>query len=190
MGAENSVYYLTQVEGIDAIAFGHSHSVFPSKEFANLPGADIEKGTINGIPAVPGRWGDHVGIMDLVLDKENSWKVTSAQTEARPIFDKATQKPIDADQLVAAVKVDHNATRDFVNQPIGKASDVMYSYLALVQDDPTVQIVNLAQKIMLNALFKVIPISMVFQYFQLPHHLKLAVVVTMQPTLLKLNQVN
>ncbi|WP_318445689.1 bifunctional 2',3'-cyclic-nucleotide 2'-phosphodiesterase/3'-nucleotidase [Photobacterium leiognathi] len=150
VGAENSVYYLTQVKGIDAIAFGHSHAVFPSKDFANLPGADVEKGTINGIPAVmPGRWGDHVGIMDLVLDKNgNSWKVTSAQTEARPIFDKATQKPIvDADpKLVAAVKVDHNATRDFVNQPIGKASDVMYSYLALVQDDPTVQIVNLAQK--------------------------------------------
>ncbi|SMY37922.1 2',3'-cyclic-nucleotide 2'-phosphodiesterase/3'-nucleotidase precursor [Photobacterium malacitanum] len=150
VGAENSVYFLTQVEGIDAIAFGHSHAVFPSKDFASLPGADIEKGTINGIPAVmPGRWGDHVGIMDLVLDKDgNSWKVTSAQTEARPIFDKANQQPlVKADpKLVAAVTIDHNATRDFVNQPIGKASDVMYSYLALVQDDPTVQIVNLAQK--------------------------------------------
>ncbi|MDF5523042.1 5'-nucleotidase C-terminal domain-containing protein, partial [Vibrio parahaemolyticus] len=36
--------------------------------------------------------------------------------------------------------------REFVNQPIGKANDVMYSFLALVQDDPTIQIVNLAQK--------------------------------------------
>ncbi|BBC40775.1 2',3'-cyclic-nucleotide 2'-phosphodiesterase/3'-nucleotidase [Photobacterium damselae subsp. piscicida] len=117
---------------------------------AKLPGADIKKGTINGIPAVmPGRWGDHVGVMDLVLDKQgDSWKVIDAQTEARPIFDMAKNKPIvDADpKLVAAVKVDHNATRDFVNQPLGKASDEMYSFLALVQDDPTVQIVNLAQK--------------------------------------------
>ncbi|NVO98740.1 bifunctional 2',3'-cyclic-nucleotide 2'-phosphodiesterase/3'-nucleotidase [Photobacterium damselae subsp. damselae] len=148
--AENSVYYLTQVKGIDAIAFGHSHAVFPGKDFSKLPGADIKKGTINGIPAVmPGRWGDHVGVMDLVLDKQgDSWKVIDAQTEARPIFDMAKNKPIvDADpKLVAAVKVDHNATRDFVNQPLGKASDEMYSFLALVQDDPTVQIVNLAQK--------------------------------------------
>ncbi|WP_341489021.1 bifunctional 2',3'-cyclic-nucleotide 2'-phosphodiesterase/3'-nucleotidase [Photobacterium damselae subsp. damselae] len=148
--AENSVYYLTQVKGINAIAFGHSHAVFPGKDFAKLPGADIKKGTINGIPAVmPGRWGDHVGVMDLVLDKQgDSWKVIDAQTEARPIFDMAKNKPIvDADpKLVAAVKVDHNATRDFVNQPLGKASDEMYSFLALVQDDPTVQIVNLAQK--------------------------------------------
>ncbi|MEF1218369.1 bifunctional 2',3'-cyclic-nucleotide 2'-phosphodiesterase/3'-nucleotidase [Photobacterium damselae] len=148
--AENSVYYLTQVKGIDAIAFGHSHAVFPGKDFAKLPGADIKKGTINGIPAVmPGRWGDHVGVMDIVLDKQgDSWKVIDVQTEARPIFDMAKNKPIvDADpKLVAAVKVDHNATRDFVNQPLGKASDEMYSFLALVQDDPTVQIVNLAQK--------------------------------------------
>jgi 2',3'-cyclic-nucleotide 2'-phosphodiesterase/3'-nucleotidase len=41
---------------------------------------------------------------------------------------------------------DHKGTREFVNQPIGKANDVMYSFLALVQDDPTIQIVNLAQK--------------------------------------------
>lgn len=148
--AENSVYYLTQVPGIDAIAFGHSHAVFPSESFSKLPGADIEKGTINGIPAVmPGRWGDHVGIMDLVLDKQgDTWKVTHAQTEARPIFDKFTKKPlVKADEkMVAAVQEDHKATRNFVNQPIGKASDVMYSFLALVQDDPTIQIVNLAQK--------------------------------------------
>lgn len=42
--------------------------------------------------------------------------------------------------------VDHQSTRDFVSQPIGKASDNMYSYLALIQDDPTVQIVNNAQR--------------------------------------------
>ncbi|PSW10503.1 bifunctional 2',3'-cyclic-nucleotide 2'-phosphodiesterase/3'-nucleotidase [Photobacterium sanctipauli] len=148
--AENSSYYLTEVEGIDAIAFGHSHAVFPSEGFANLPNTDIEKGTINGIPAVmPGRWGDHVGVMDLVLKQDGeSWKVTGAQTEARPIFDMANNKPlVDADEkMVKAVEADHKGTREFVNQPIGKASDVMYSFLALVQDDPTVQIVSLAQQ--------------------------------------------
>ncbi|WP_273858323.1 bifunctional 2',3'-cyclic-nucleotide 2'-phosphodiesterase/3'-nucleotidase [Photobacterium sp. GSS17] len=148
--AENSVYYLTQVEGIDAIAFGHSHAVFPGEAFVQLPNTDIEKGTINGVAAVmPGRWGDHLGVMDLVLEKDGeSWKVTAAQTEARPIFDKYKGEAlVEADpKLVEAIKAEHKGTRDFVNQPIGKASDVMYSFLALVQDDPTVQIVNLAQK--------------------------------------------
>lgn len=149
-GAENSTYYLSEVEGIDAIAFGHSHAVFPGKGFDNIQGVDNEKGLINGVAAVmPGRWGSHVGVMDLVLEQDgDSWKVADAQTEARPIFDAANKKPIaEADQgIVDAVKGDHSATRDFVNQPIGKANDVMYSFLALVQDDPTVQIVNLAQK--------------------------------------------
>lgn len=149
-GAENSVYYLTQVNGIDAIAFGHSHAVFPGKDFADIPGADIEKGTINGVTAVmPGRWGSHIGVMDLTLERHGeNWQVISGRSEARPIFDKANQRSLaEADsEIVNAVKPDHNATRNFVNQPIGQSSDVMYSYLALVQDDPTVQIVNLAQK--------------------------------------------
>ncbi|GEM77019.1 bifunctional 2',3'-cyclic-nucleotide 2'-phosphodiesterase/3'-nucleotidase [Vibrio sagamiensis] len=150
LGAENSVYYLTEVKGIDAIAFGHSHAVFPGKGFDNLQGVDNQRGVINGVTAVmPGRWGSHVGVMDLMLkQKEGKWQVVDGQSEARPIFDKAHKKALaKADQgIVDALKGDHKGTRDFVNQPIGKANDVMYSFLALVQDDPTVQIVNLAQK--------------------------------------------
>jgi 2',3'-cyclic-nucleotide 2'-phosphodiesterase/3'-nucleotidase len=48
--------------------------------------------------------------------------------------------------MVAVLKADHDATREFVSKPIGQSSDNMYSYLALVQDDPTVQVVNMAQK--------------------------------------------
>ncbi|MCX8871304.1 2',3'-cyclic-nucleotide 2'-phosphodiesterase [Vibrio parahaemolyticus] len=150
LGAENSVYYLTQVKGIDAIAFGHSHAVFPGKGFENLQGVDSNKGTINGVTAVmPGRWGSHVGVMDLVIEqKDGQWQVVEGQSEARPIFDKATKKSLaEADQgIIRALEDDHKGTREFVNQPIGKANDVMYSFLALVQDDPTIQIVNLAQK--------------------------------------------
>ncbi|MBM4875332.1 2',3'-cyclic-nucleotide 2'-phosphodiesterase [Vibrio parahaemolyticus] len=150
LGAENSVYYLTQVKGIDAIAFGHSHAVFPGKGFENLQGVDNNKGTINGVTAaMPGRWGSHVGVMDLVIEqKDGQWQVVEGQSEARPIFDKATKKSLaEADQgIIKALEDDHKGTREFVNQPIGKANDVMYSFLALVQDDPTIQIVNLAQK--------------------------------------------
>lgn len=150
LGAENSVYYLTEVEGIDAIAFGHSHAVFPGKDFAKLQGVDNAKGKINGVTAVmPGRWGSHVGVMDLMLkEKDGKWQVVEGQSEARPIFDKANKKSLaEADKgIVDALVDDHKGTREFVNQPIGKANDVMYSFLALVQDDPTIQIVNLAQK--------------------------------------------
>lgn len=50
--AENSVYYLSEIPGVNAIMFGHAHAVFPGKDFADIEGADIAKGTLNGVPAV------------------------------------------------------------------------------------------------------------------------------------------
>lgn len=44
--AENSVYYLSEVDGINAIMFGHAHGVFPSKEFEGIKGVDVAKGTV------------------------------------------------------------------------------------------------------------------------------------------------
>lgn len=148
--AENSVYYLSQVKGIDAIMFGHAHAVFPSEEFASIKGADIKQGTLNGVPAVmPGMWGDHLGVVDMVLNNnDGKWQVETARAEARPIYDKAAKKSLAAEDqnLVKVLADDHKATRDFVSKPVGKSNDNMYSYLSLVQDDPTVQIVNNAQK--------------------------------------------
>ena len=147
--AENSTYYLSQVDGIDAIMFGHSHAQFPSKSFANIPGADIENGTLNGKAAVmPGRWGSHVGVVDLKLDNASgSWKVVASKGEIRAIAAKDGTELTTADAAMKeALAEDTAATKAFVNQPIGKATDVMYSFLALVQDDPTIQIVNNAQR--------------------------------------------
>ena len=130
--------------------FGHAHAVFPGKDFANIKGADIAKGTLNGVPAVmPGMWGDHLGVVDLVLNNDSGkWQVTQSKAEARPIYDAVAKKSLAAEdaKLVAVLKADHDATREFVSKPIGKSADNMYSYLALVQDDPTVQVVNMAQK--------------------------------------------
>ena len=147
--AENSVYYLSQVEGIDAIMFGHSHAVFPGPSYSNIKGVDLEDGTINGVAAVmPGRWGDHLGIVDLTLNNSSGdWEVIAGRSEARPVYDRRNNKALveASPDVIKAVKLEHKGTKKFVNQPIGKATDVMYSYLALVQDDPTIQIVNDAQ---------------------------------------------
>jgi 2',3'-cyclic-nucleotide 2'-phosphodiesterase/3'-nucleotidase len=147
--AENSVYYLSEIPGVDTILFGHAHAVFPSKDFAAIKGADIAKGTLNGVPSVmPGMWGDHLGVVDLVLNNEGGkWQVTSSKAEARPIYDAAAKKALvkEDSKLVDILKHDHDATREFVGKPIGKSADNMYSYLSLVQDDPTVQVVNNAQ---------------------------------------------
>ena len=147
--AENSVYYLSQVEGINAIMFGHSHGVFPSDDFKSLPNTDINTGNINNIPAVmPGQWGSHLGVVDLVIEGDKSnWKVVSGKSEARPIFDSKNKKAlVDANKNITKVlKDDHEGTREFVGKPIGKVSTDINSYLALVEDTSALQIISDAQ---------------------------------------------
>lgn len=147
--AENSVYYLSQVEGINAIMFGHSHGVFPSEDFKSLPNTDISTGNINHVPAVmPGQWGSHLGVVDLVIegDKAN-WKVISGKSEARPIFDIKNKKAlVESDKNITnALRDDHEGTREFVGKPIGKVSTDINSYLALVEDTSALQIISDAQ---------------------------------------------
>ncbi|OCG41543.1 bifunctional 2',3'-cyclic-nucleotide 2'-phosphodiesterase/3'-nucleotidase [Gilliamella sp. Bif1-4] len=147
--AENSVYYLSQVEGINAIMFGHSHGIFPSEDFKSLPNTDINTGNINHVPAVmPGQWGSHLGVVDLVLDGDKSkWQVISGKSEARPIYDVKTKKAlVKADpNIVDILSKDHQGTREFVSNPIGKVSTDITSYLALVEDTSALQIINDAQ---------------------------------------------
>ena len=88
---ENAVYFLSQVAGIDAIMFGHSHRVFPGEAFAEFAGADIEKGTINGVPAtMPGFWGSHVGLVDLELSVsgDGEWTVVDGVGSTRAIYER------------------------------------------------------------------------------------------------------
>ena len=149
-GAENSAFYLADVPHIDAVIFGHSHRLFPNKEFAKSPNADIAKGTVKGVPeSMAGYWANNISVVDLVLSEHNGkWIVTDGKAVLRPIYDAENKKALAENdpEVTALLKETHEATRKFVAQPIGKATDNMYSYLALVQDDPTIQIVNQAQK--------------------------------------------
>ncbi|WP_109077174.1 2',3'-cyclic-nucleotide 2'-phosphodiesterase [Aggregatibacter kilianii] len=149
-GAENAAFYLADVPHIDAVIFGHAHRLFPNKEFAKSPNADLAKGTVKGVPeSMAGYWANNISVVDLVLTEHNGkWLVTDGKAVLRPIYDAENKKSLvenDA-EMTALLKETHEATRKFVAQPIGKATDNMYSYLALVQDDPTIQIVNQAQK--------------------------------------------
>lgn len=146
---ENAVAGLAGVAGIDAILFGHSHAEFPSAAFADFPLADVTRGTINGVAAVmPGRWGDHLGIVDFKLDnRSGEWKVVHSQSSIRPIFDRKAKKSlVAADPLVAAtIGEEHAQTLAYVRSQVAVSSAPIYSYFAQVSDDPSVQIVSNAQ---------------------------------------------
>lgn len=147
--AENSVARLAEVPGIDAILFGHSHGEFPGAFFANYPKVDIAKGTINGVPAVmPGRWGDHLGVIDLKLDNASgAWKVADSRAEIRPITDRASRKPlVAADPMVAElIAAEHAATLAYVRGDVASTRTPITSYFAQVTDDPSVQVIAQAQ---------------------------------------------
>ncbi|GIN85223.1 hypothetical protein J6TS2_16090 [Heyndrickxia sporothermodurans] len=115
--AEDAVYPLSLVPGIDAILFGHRHKVFPDKSILKgVSGVDTSIGTINGVPAVEaGSWGNYLGLIDLILQKENGkWSIVHAKSKALPIFKiekrkaKALVKP-DL-QILKAVKKIHDKT--------------------------------------------------------------------------------
>lgn len=145
---ENAAYYLTQIRGIDAVFTGHSHNLFPGPLYANLPNTNLEKGTIYGKPVVmAGSFGSHLGVIDLKLQKiRGKWAVAGGTSTLRPIADEKGNSLVATDEaLMKEILPEHIGTIDYVNQPIGETTAPIFSYFALVQDDPSVQIVNNAQ---------------------------------------------
>jgi 2',3'-cyclic-nucleotide 2'-phosphodiesterase/3'-nucleotidase len=150
---ENATYYLSKVKGVDAILFGHAHKVFPSDAYAGIEGVNIEKGTINGVAAtMPGFWGSHLGLVDLNLDvdSDENWTVITGQGSVRGIYERDGRKKIalvEPDQsVIDVVKTEHSETLAFMRKAVGQTSAGINSYFALVQDDPSIQIVTNAQK--------------------------------------------
>ncbi len=149
---ENASVPLAQVEGIDALMTGHSHLVFPSDIYRNHAGVDVSAGTIHGKPATMGGfWGSHLGLVDLLLQRDaNTWRLVDAASQARPIYKRDGRKrvPLVESQraVLDSIAAEHEATLAYIRRPVGNTTAPLHSYFSLVADDPSVQIVNQAQK--------------------------------------------
>ncbi|MDG0794317.1 bifunctional 2',3'-cyclic-nucleotide 2'-phosphodiesterase/3'-nucleotidase [Cohnella ginsengisoli] len=174
--SENDVNALSKVPGIDAITFSHTHKIFPTASNASLdalfkdpatnqpynsPSSVVNNvyglggGTINGVFAVQsGFGGANLGLIDLKLVKDagGKWTVDKAgsQSSTRSIYhtvDKVNIADVNADPaVVAAVDAEHQATIAYTGQELGQTDAPINSYFAMVQDDPSIQIVTDAQK--------------------------------------------
>ncbi len=151
-GMENAAIPLAGIDGIDVVLTGHSHAVFPGPDYEGVEGVDVAAGTIGGKPGVmAGFWGSHMGLVDLLMQRQGDrWVVASHQVEARPIYardDEGTVSPLV--ESVAAIEqataTQHQETLDYVRRAVGQTSAPLYSYFAMVADDPSVQIVSNAQ---------------------------------------------
>ena len=152
-GMENASVPLAAVDGIDALVTGHSHLVFPSPTYAEYAAVDAESGLIHGKPATMGGfWGSHLGVIDLMLERDGGeWRVVNTAVETRPISKRNEDRSITAlvesqKDVLEATADDHAETLSYVRRAVGKTAAPLHSYFALVADDPSVQIVSIAQK--------------------------------------------
>ncbi|MEM8849034.1 MAG: bifunctional 2',3'-cyclic-nucleotide 2'-phosphodiesterase/3'-nucleotidase [Pseudomonadota bacterium] len=150
---ENASVPLAAIPGIDVILCGHHHREFPGDGYTDIPNVDPVAGSIHGKPAaMPGFWGSHMGLIDLMLERDGgSWRIGAAGCELRPIAirqeDRSWAPQVESLQAVLdATAADHQATLDYVRRAVGKTDAPLHSYFALVADDPSVQIVSIAQK--------------------------------------------
>jgi 2',3'-cyclic-nucleotide 2'-phosphodiesterase / 3'-nucleotidase len=160
-GMENASVPLAAVDGVDALLTGHSHLVFPSETYADYAAVDAAAGTIHGKPATMGGfWGSHLGVIDLMLERDgDGWRVVTSSVETRPISkrneDRSISALVESEQSVLDATADmHNATLEYVRRGVGKTAAPLHSYFALVADDPSVQIVSLAQKWYIEEMMK------------------------------------
>ncbi|HHQ4671346.1 TPA: bifunctional 2',3'-cyclic-nucleotide 2'-phosphodiesterase/3'-nucleotidase [Aeromonas veronii] len=141
---ENAALPLAKVKGVDALLLGHAHRTFPG-DYPNMTDVDNEKGTLAGVPTVmPGVWGNHLGIIDLHMTwKEGRWEVASSQSQLRKIDSSAssTEDQAVVDQVIA----EHEQANQWLDEPLSKITKPIHSFFALVQDDPSIQIVSDAQ---------------------------------------------
>jgi len=160
-GMENASVPVAAIDGIDAVITGHSHLVFPSSVYDGYAGVDAAAGTIHGKPATMGGfWGSHLGVIDLMLERSgNEWKIVTHSAEVRPITkrneDRSITALVESDPAVlASVQKEHDETLAYIRRAVGKTSAPLHSYFALVADDPSVQIVSIAQKWYIDEMMK------------------------------------
>jgi 2',3'-cyclic-nucleotide 2'-phosphodiesterase/3'-nucleotidase len=93
---------------------------------------------------MPGYWGNHLGIIDLKLEQvDGKWQVKQSQASLRKI-DASEGSAVDQ-RVVDLVQADHDATNQWLDEPSARSPSI-HSFFALVQDDPSVQLVSDAQR--------------------------------------------
>ncbi|WP_155963131.1 bifunctional 2',3'-cyclic-nucleotide 2'-phosphodiesterase/3'-nucleotidase [Streptococcus ruminantium] len=149
VGEENVGYQIASLADVDAVITGHSHAEFPGTSekpsfYAKYTGVDDLNGKINGTPVtMAGKYGDHLGVIDLSLTfKDGKWTTTSSKASIRKID---TTSPVADSRVVDIAKEAHGETVKYVRQQVGETTAPINSFFSLVQDDPSVQIVNNAQ---------------------------------------------
>ncbi len=155
---ENAVIPLAAIEGVDVVLSGHSHQVFPSRTFADIPGVDIARGTVCGKPTVmSGFFGSHLGLIDLSLIRSGGrWEMLDSAVSTRALRDAAQtlippapqqrKVPLDSPKVRRIVASAHEAVLESIRQPIGRSTTAINSFFVYLGKSAATGLVAEAQR--------------------------------------------
>lgn len=156
-GMENAALPLARIDGIDALLTGHTHLVFPSPVFAQMPDVDVHAGTLAGKPAVmAGFWGSHIGLIDLLLTRESGeWRVLGTRSEARPIHRRTRAAQADggagaAGIISSIVAAAHDDTLAAIRRPVGHCPVPLHSFFVHLGGTNALSLVAEAQRVFIT----------------------------------------
>ena len=120
-GRENMVRQIaTDVPGIDAIVFGHTHQQLASLQIGSV------------LLMQPKNWGISLGRMDFVLQSGESggWKIASKSSRLIPVTRETAADP----KILEIARPYHQLAESYLNTPIAEAPVSLDSRLARVED--------------------------------------------------------
>lgn len=149
---ENVAVPLAALEGIDVVLGGHNHLTFPGPEIAATEVVDPIRGTLHGKPAVvAGRWGSHLGVIDLQLSRTaRGWRIADHRSALWPASLRRTAEaptPIAEEhpRIVAVTASAHAETLAHIRSPVGRLDTPIHSFLSMIAPDAGLSLIAAAQ---------------------------------------------
>ncbi|MCQ1953750.1 bifunctional UDP-sugar hydrolase/5'-nucleotidase [Arthrobacter sp. zg-Y238] len=133
---ENASTQLAEtVPGIDAILVGHAHQEIPERFVANKTTGE------KVLLTEPLNWGMRLSVMDFELTKvRGQWDVTSASASL------LNANTVEADPVVSKLVAEqHQRVIDYVNTPVGNATESMPAEESRYRDTAVMDFVNFVQ---------------------------------------------
>jgi 2',3'-cyclic-nucleotide 2'-phosphodiesterase/3'-nucleotidase len=129
---ENMIYDVaTEVPGIDAIIFGHTHSELAGARLGNV------------LLMQPRNWGMSLGEMDIKLDDtaDGHWRISSKTSRVIPV---TNETPAD-ESILRIGKPYHETAEIYLNTPVTASPVSMSASTARVEDSPLIDMIHEVQ---------------------------------------------